>query len=168
MFINTTAFVLAVFTGAFRLAEIGYGEKNAAAMLAKGGKEFAPQQRLPIFILYTLWLCILPIITPKYLKPNLVLLAVFFALEGLRWWAIAHLRGFWTTRVIILAHAKRIVTGPYRFFAHPIYIALFGEVLALSLAFGQWHLGCFVGGLTALWIYLRTRTEDNALKQMGP
>lgn len=164
---NTTVLVLAALTGLFRLAEIAYGEWNTKAMMRDGGIEYATWQRWPIFICYALWLGLLIVFTFKFLSPNPVFLGIYAVCEILRWWAIAHLGKYWTTRVIIVPHGKRITTGPYRFLPHPIYIALFGEVVALSLTFGQIHLATFFGGLTALWIYFRLRAENEALQQLN-
>jgi methyltransferase len=166
MFINTTALTLAALTGIFRLAEIAYGEVKTKAMRADGGKEYASWQRWPIFITYGLWLSLLPIFALKDAEANLVWLGIYIVMECLRWWAIKHLGNYWTTRIIIVPTGKRITTGPYRFLPHPIYIALFGEVIALSMTFGQTGLAQLFGGLTALWIFFRVRAENAALEQL--
>jgi methyltransferase len=166
MFLNTAALTLATLTGVFRLCEIGYGEWNAKKLYAEDGQEFAAWQRWPIFILYALWLFALPVFTLLDTQPNYWILTLYVVCEVLRWWAIFHLGKFWTTRIIVVPNGKRITSGPYRFLPHPIYIALFGEVVALSLTFEQWGLACFFGGLVALWIFFRIRAEDMALKLM--
>ena len=166
MQLNTTVLILAALTAIFRLAEIAYGEWNARAMMRDGGIEYASWQRWPIFIGYATWLALLAIFTFQFLPPNPIFLAAYIALEILRWWAIAHLGKYWTTRVIIVPHGARVTTGPYRFLPHPIYIALFGEVIALSLTFGQINLAALFGGLTALWIFFRVRAENVALAKL--
>lgn len=158
--------VIIALTGLARLGEIALGEKNARILLAENGKEFAPKQRLPIFALYTVWLAALLFLTPASAEISLPFLALFISLQLLRWWGIAHLGKYWTTRIIVVPLSWRIRTGPYRFFSHPIYVALAGEVMALSLAFGAWGVGCFFTGLVALWIFFRIRAENRALSQL--
>lgn len=166
MHFNSTVLLLVALTGLFRLAEIAYGEWNAKAMLRNGGIEYATWQRWPIFICYALWLALLVLFTFKFLQPKPIFLTLYVLCELLRWWAILHLGKLWTTRVIVIPNGARVTTGPYRFLPHPIYIALFGEVIALSLTFGQVHLATFFGGLTALWIFFRLRAENEALTQL--
>lgn len=165
MNLNTSAVILAGLTGFFRLAEIMYGEINALAMRKRGGEEFAPWQRWPIFITYTLWLILLPVYALKDTKVSALFLALFVLMQVLRWWGIVHLGKFWTTRIIIVPGTKLVKSGPYRILLHPIYIALFGEVIALSLTFDLWGLAQLFGGLTALWIFFRVRSESAALAQ---
>jgi methyltransferase len=143
MILNDKALILIILVALARIVEIGIGEFNARRMLREGGKEYAPWQRPPIFIIYGLWLVSLAVLTPKNAVPHEAMLWVFCLLEVTRWWAIAHLGKYWTTRIIVIPLTFRITTGPYRFMKHPIYIVLLGEVMALSLTFNQWGVGCF-------------------------
>src|ERR1043166_3691435 len=85
-----------------RLGEIALGERNARILLAKQGKEFAGHQRLPIFALYSVWVAAVPCLPPIPAPIRLPLMALFVALELLRWWAMAHLGKYWTTRIIVV------------------------------------------------------------------
>ncbi|NDE90770.1 MAG: hypothetical protein EB059_06480, partial [Alphaproteobacteria bacterium] len=166
MLINTAALALAGLTGFFRLAEIVYGEIKTRYMRREGGKEYASWQRWPIFVCYALWLALLPIYALKTTEPNPLWLGIYAVMEVLRWWAIVHLGRYWTTRIMIVPGGKRVTTGPYRFLPHPIYIALLGEVIALSLTFEQTGLALFFGGITALWIFFRVKAENAALQEL--
>lgn len=160
---NEITFVIVLFVGACRLGEIALGEINARRMLAEGGKEYAPEQRPPVFIGYTLWLASLVVFTPPTGAPHDLFLLIFLALQCIRWWAIAHLGKYWTTRVVIIPLTFRIKSGPYRFLKHPVYFVLLCEVMALSLAFGQVAIGCVATGLIALWIRWRAREESRIM-----
>lgn len=167
MTLNLAALILVIYTGLARLAEIGVGEKNALKMLnEKEGREFSTWQRPPIFLIYALWLAALLWLTPGEQPIEPFALILFVLLQALRWWAIAHLKEFWTTRIVIVPLAWKIITGPYRFFRHPIYVALVGEVFALSLVFQQMELAALFGGLTLIWVSVRIRSESRALKMM--
>ncbi len=167
MIFNTSAVILAGLTGFFRLAEIAYGEIKTISMRKDGGKEYASWQRWPIFVTYGLWLALLPIFVLKGTQVNLLFLGIYVLMQVLRWWGIAHLGKYWTTRIMIVPGGTLIKTGPYLLLPHPIYIALLGEVIALSLTFDQYALASFFGGLTALWIFFRIRAENAALAQLN-
>lgn len=166
MIFNTAVIVLAGLTAFFRLAEIAYGEIKTIAMRRDGGKEYSSWQRWPIFIGYGLWLILLTIYVLKDTQINALFLVIYVLMQVLRWWSIVHLGKYWTTRIMIVPNGEMVRTGPYRFLPHPIYIALFGEVVALSLTFGQTELAALFGGLTALWIFFRVRAENAALAQL--
>src|SRR6185436_14944433 len=53
---------------------------------------------------------------------------VFAAAKAVKWWAIISLGGAWTFRVIVVAGAPRVASGPYRFFRHPNYVAVVAEL----------------------------------------
>ena len=55
--------------------------------------------------------------------------SVFVAAKALKYWAIASLGSRWTFRVLVPAGSQRIIRGPYRWMAHPNYLAV-----ALELA----------------------------------
>jgi methyltransferase len=164
--INIPLFVTVAVCALFRIAEITLGDINAKKLLEMGGREFSPWQRPPIVIAYAVWLGTLLFLTPPTLHPQTPFLILFFMLQAMRWWAIGHLKHYWTTRIIIVPLAWKVTTGPYRVLKHPIYMVLGLEVFALSLAFDQWATACFFGGLTILWIYLRIRAESRALMMM--
>jgi len=166
MIINQSLLYIIPAVALARTAEIALGEINARKMLAEGGKEFSPWQRLPIFIAYAAWLAMLAWRTPEHLAPHGFMIGLFFLSQVTRWWAIVHLGGFWTTRIVVVPNASKITSGPYRFVSHPIYGVLIFEVFILSLAFHQLGLGCLFTGITAGWVFLRMRTESRALQMM--
>jgi methyltransferase len=85
------------------------------------------------------------------------------AAQGLRWWAVASLGGRWTTRVIVLPGAAPVRRGPYRWLAHPNYLAVAVEVAALPLALGAWRTAIVASVLNALLPRTRIGVEEGAL-----
>ncbi|HVY12149.1 MAG TPA: isoprenylcysteine carboxylmethyltransferase family protein [Alphaproteobacteria bacterium] len=164
--LNPSLLIIIPIVALLRLGEVALGEVNARNMLREGGKEFSSWQRVPIFALYAVWLAALAFFTTPATQPQGFALGLFAALQLLRWWSIAHLGKFWTTRIVIVPLGYKITTGPYRFLHHPIYAVLMGEVMALSLAFDQPAIGCFFTGLTAWWVLIRMRAESRALQMM--
>ena len=66
------------------------------------------------------------------------MLALVVAANVLRWWCIATLGPRWTARVIVLPGAPLVTAGPYRWFAHPNYVAVIVEGAALPLVGSAW------------------------------
>jgi len=60
-------------------------------------------------------------------------LALFGLAKALKLWAISSLGSRWSYRVLVLPGAPLITAGPYRFLAHPNYIAVAGEIASVAL-----------------------------------
>jgi methyltransferase len=92
-------------------------------------------------------------------------LIVFAAAKAIKWWAILSLGPFWTFRVIVVPGSSLVAAGPYRFFRHPNYIGVMGELAGVALTTGALLSGVagFVtfGGL----VMKRITIEERALRQ---
>ena len=88
---------------------------------------------------------------------------VFLAAKALKYWAIATLGQRWTFRVLVPPESTSVTGGPYRWFAHPNYVAVAGELAGFALLV---HAG-WVGLAATLWfillMWLRIRVEERAL-----
>jgi methyltransferase len=63
--------------------------------------------------------------------------ATLFVLgKVIKWWAILTLGPSWTFRVIVVPGAPLVATGPYRWFRHPNYIGVVGELAGAALMTG--------------------------------
>jgi methyltransferase len=146
-----------------RLAELAYANRNTRALLARGASEYASWQH-PLFIgLHASWLLSLLFFVPTGQPPNWYLIAVFFALQGLRVWVIATLGAAWTTRIISLPEAPLVRAGPYRLMRHPNYAIVAAEIAVLPLAFGAVKLALIFSVLNAALLAVRIRAEEEAL-----
>ena len=74
---------------------------------------------------------------------------------------------YWTTRIITIPNALLVQHGPYRWFRHPNYIIVAGEILLLPLAFGHLATALVFTGLNAVVLIWRIRTENDALLERG-
>ena len=89
--------------------------------------------------------------------------AVFVAAKALKYWAIASLGPRWTFRVLVPPGSTRIVSGPYRWLAHPNYVAVAGELAGVALAMHARVTGPLaVAGFGAL-LLRRIAIEEKAL-----
>jgi methyltransferase len=90
-------------------------------------------------------------------------LVVFAIAKALKYWAIASLGPRWTFRVLVPPQSTRTVRGPYRWLAHPNYIAVAGELAGVALAAHALLVGPLaIAGFG--WLMLRRISiEENAL-----
>ena len=66
--------------------------------------------------------------------------------QALRWWCIRTLGPQWNTRVIVVPGLPLVDAGPYRWFAHPNYVAVVVEGFALPLAGSAWVTAAVLHG----------------------
>ena len=89
--------------------------------------------------------------------------AVFVAAKALKWWAIMALGPSWTFRVIVVPGDRLVRTGPYRYVAHPNYVAVIGELMGVALLTGARGTAPFAIAGFGLLIAMRVAIERRAL-----
>jgi len=94
--------------------------------------------------------------------------AVFTCGKALKWWAILTLGPFWTFRVITVPGAPLVRTGPYRFFRHPNYAGVLGELAGVALMTGALVAGPIATAVFGALMLKRVAVEDAALCARGP
>jgi methyltransferase len=91
-------------------------------------------------------------------------LIAFVGAKALKWWAIRTLGRSWTFRVIVVPDAPLVIGGPYRFLRHPNYVAVVGELIAVSLMTQAWIAGPVAVVGFGLLILKRIAVEERALR----
>lgn len=95
-------------------------------------------------------------------------LALFGLAKALKLWAISSLGSRWSFRVLVLPGAPLITSGPYRFLAHPNYVAVAAEIASVALIVWAPITGVLATtGFGALMVK-RIRIEDRALGRSAP
>jgi methyltransferase len=95
--------------------------------------------------------------------------AVVFVLgKALKWWAIVTLDRAWTFRVIVVPGMTRVASGPYRYLAHPNYVAVVGELLGVALLTGARITGPLATLAFGLLMVKRVAVERRALDAILP
>ena len=84
-------------------------------------------------------------------------------LQGLRIWVLATLGRRWTTRIIVLPGAPLVSGGPFRLLRHPNYCVVIGEIAVLPLVFGLTAIAITFSLLNAAMLWVRIRSETQAL-----
>ena len=146
-----------------RGAELIYSSRNAARLRQRGGVEFGRGHYPFMVLLHTAWLIAMAIGIWRNPIVRTVPLVLYAVLQILRVWVLATLGSFWTTRVISVPGEPLVRRGPYRFFRHPNYLVVIGEVATLPLVFGQVTNAIVFSALNLAIIAWRIRVENAAL-----
>src|SRR5262245_30280541 len=111
-------------------------------MRARGGRE-VPGSQIPLFVA-------LHVATPLGLvvevlsgaaRPTVLWpfwLALWIGAVALREASMLALGDRWSARLYVVPGEPLVGRGPYRFLAHPTYVAVSVELVALPLLFGAW------------------------------
>jgi methyltransferase len=156
-----------------RVAELVVSARHAKALLGRGGVEYG-FGHFPVMIVLHVGLiagCVLePLLAGRTFLPVLgfPMLALTVLANVLRWWCISTLGERWTARVIVLPGAPLVRSGPYRWFAHPNYVAVIVEGFALPLTGSAWITATAFTVLNAALLTVRIRCEVRALAAAAP
>ena len=151
--------------------ELRYSRRNEQRLRALGAVERGRGHYPAMVAIHALWLVstlvegLLRGPAPPAWWP--VPLILFLIVQPLRYWAIYALGENWNVRVLVVPGSEPVSRGPYRFFPHPNYVVVAVEVLTLPLAFGAWTTALVFSTLNALFLYVRIRTENRALREFS-
>ncbi len=157
-----------VLLAAERAAELVVSSRNARRALAAGGVEVG-RGHYPAMVLFHaafLLACAAePVLWPRPWPTAAAVAALSAALlaQGLRWWAILTLGRRWSTRIIVVPGAPPVVSGPYRLLAHPNYLAVALELLAVPLIGGALVTAVLATLGNAALLAVRIPAEERAL-----
>ncbi|TIH38294.1 isoprenylcysteine carboxyl methyltransferase family protein [Subtercola vilae] len=156
-------------TGGERFVELGVSARNAAWAFERGGVEFGQKHFPFMVVLHTAMLlaCLGEVfLLGREFVPWLgwPMLAIALASQVLRWWCIGTLGRRWNTRVIVVPGLPLVNRGPYRWFAHPNYVAVIAEGVALPLVYSAWITAvAFTAINLVLLLRVRIPVEETAL-----
>lgn len=148
-----------------RLGELWLARRNTARLIERGAVEVAAAHYGLIVLLHAVWLGGLWGI--GWARPvSVPWLGVFLVLQGMRVWVLSSLGPRWTTRVIILPGAPLVSHGPYRYFSHPNYMVVIGEIAVLPLCLGLPWYALIFSVANGLVLTIRIRAENAALRRV--
>lgn len=148
-----------------RMLELAVTERNERRLLERGGVPAADDGLPALVAVHAAMFFLLPAEWALAAWPRLgahtaVFLGLAAAAVALRYWALASLGPYYTKRVIRVPGAPLVARGPYRWLRHPIYRAVFVEMLAWPLAFGCWFTAAAVGAAHLVALRRRIRAEE--------
>lgn len=153
-----------------RIAELRLARRNEAWARERGAREIGTGHYPLFFVLHGAWG--IGWITEALLRgPTLsaywwAWLAGFVFAAVLRYWAIATLGPRWNTRILVIDGLPAIRTGPYRFIAHPNYLAVAIELVCIPMIFGGWVTAAIASVLNAaLLLGVRIPAEQRAVRE---
>lgn len=145
-----------------RLLELWIARRNTATLLARGGREAAPEHYPLIVVLHAAW--IVGLVFLAFGRPvTLWALAAFVLVQVLRFWTLATLGRRWTTRIIVVPGETLVAAGPFRYVSHPNYLVVIAELLLLPLVFGLPLYAAVFSALNAAVLTVRISAEERAL-----
>jgi methyltransferase len=155
-----------------RLAELVVSNRNLRWSRRRGGVEIGAGHYPAMVTLHSALLagCVAEVwLLDRPFVPALgwPMLALVLAGQALRWWCVSTLGPQWNTRVVVVPGAGRIRSGPYRYLAHPNYVAVVLEGLALPLVHTAWLTAVIFSVLNAGLLSVRIRSESGALAMLG-
>ncbi len=151
-----------------RVAELRLAKRNESWARAQGARELGAGHYPLFFLLHGAWgigwiseaLLGGPTLAPMWW----LWLAGFVLAEALRYWAIATLGQRWNTRILVIDGLPAIRSGPYRFVAHPNYLAVALELVCIPMIFDAWITAAIASVLNAaLLLGIRIPAEQRAV-----
>ncbi len=170
---NTLAFVLAVIVGLL-LAETRLSRLNERWLRAQGA--IAPEGDVygALALLYPAAFILMGLeglygtavsrpqpAAPSWFAAGLLMVV---ASKGLKYWAIRELGQRWSFRVLIQPGVPLVTTGPYRYIAHPNYLAVVGELVGTAMMCRARVTGPMMILLFGTVLWARVRFETRVLK----
>jgi methyltransferase len=161
-------YTLLAVIGVERVCELVVSTRHANASLRRGGVE-SGAGHFPVMVALHVLLLVGCVVEPLTLHRTFIpalgypMIAVVVAANALRWWCIATLGPSWSARVIVIPGMPLVRSGPYRWFAHPNYVAVIIEGAALPLAGSAWITAGTFTVLNAALLTVRLRCETRAL-----
>jgi methyltransferase len=165
-------YTLLAVIGVERVCELVVSTRHANASLRRGGVE-SGAGHFPVMVALHVLLLVGCVVEPLALHRTFIpalgypMMAVVVAANALRWWCIATLGPSWSARVIVIPGMSLVRSGPYRWFAHPNYVAVIIEGAALPLAGSAWITAGTFTVLNAALLTVRLRCETRALAAAG-
>ncbi len=160
--------ILLLFFVMERLAELRSAKRNFRKLIERDGREFGAAHYPAIVAMHVAFFASLLIeflsrgapLAPILLVPLLLLTAA----QLLRLWARHTMGTRWTARIVVIPGEQLVTKGPFRFFAHPIYVAVALELFSLPLIFGLYWT-CFIFSIlnAMMLLFIRIPCERKAL-----
>lgn len=153
-----------------RVSELRLAKRNLEWAQERGGRVIAEPHYWMFFLLHSGWLLAWPLEAwlrgPQLASWWQAWLGGFVLAEALRYWAIASLGKRWNTKIVVLDGEPLVRRGPYRFLAHPNYLAVALELACVPMIFDAWLTALICTVLNAaLLLGLRIPAEVAAVRE---
>ena len=170
---STTFYIgLVLVVAVQRILELRLSKNNTKRLLDQGAVEVGSGHYPAMATLHTVWLfaCIGEAMWRNQTPPMpLVVVGLTMLVIGqiLRLVAIKTLGPRWTTRIIVVPHARVVNDGIFRFIRHPNYLGVVLEIAALPLIFGGWMTASIFTVANGWLLLVRIKTEEQELSRLN-
>ncbi len=163
----TWVFWVLAYLLAQRLGELVYAKRNTARLISEGAKEYGADHYHYFILLHGSWIIVMVMLAKPDHELNPYILNAFFLSQILRFWTLASIGRWWTTRIISAPHFPRVKKGPYKFLSHPNYTVVVLEIAIVPLLLGLWWAAILFSVLNAILLRHRIGIEETVLRERG-
>lgn len=139
-------------------------------MRTQGAVEFGGKHYKYIVLMHVLFFIVLSSEKVLLERQLSFLWPFIFGLFGfaqiMRIWAISSLGKFWNTKILVLANAKVVRKGPYRFLRHPNYFVVAIELIVIPMLFNAVYTALLFTLLNVIMLMVRIPAEEKALRTL--
>ena len=152
-----------------RLFELVLARRNERILKSIGAIEFDKDGYKVIVAMHVLFL--ISLVTEKVFferKLNdlwFLFAALFLCAQVLRYWAISSLGVYWNTKVLVAPDHNIVISGPYKYFRHPNYIAVIIEIATIPLIFSCYITAVVFSVINLFLLRRRIKIEEEVLIQ---
>jgi methyltransferase len=155
------------------LIEAARARRNERAQMARGGIE--PEDDVYNIMRIVYPMAFVAMLAEWVLRPGTATAStavvvfgavVFAAAKTIKWWAILALGRCWTFRVIVVPGDPLVASGPYRYFRHPNYVGVFGELLGAAVMTRALVAGPIAIIVFAVLLQKRIAVEEHILRAL--
>ncbi len=161
-----TFLLFILFVCLLRLGELLLSGRNAKWLLEHGAVEYGSKHYPFIVGLHVLFFLslILEYSTQQPHSFSLILFIFFCLLLMFKIWIITSLGKFWNTRIYRISSLDLIRTGPYKYFKHPNYAVVIGEIAVIPMIFHLYVTAIVFTLLNLVVLFVRIKEENSVLR----
>ncbi len=150
-----------------RLIELFIAGRNEKWLLSNGAVEYGKRHYPYIVLLHTCYVisvfCEYNFFSEKDISYPFLL--VFICLLTAKIWVISSLGHYWNTKIFRIPGKTPVQTGAYKYFKHPNYILVVGEIAIFPLIFHLYYTAVIFSLLNAVMLSVRIKTENKVWNQ---
>jgi len=152
-----------------RLVELRIARRHRSWALDRGAVEYGGSHYPWMVALHVLLLPSCAVEVALFERPwqqavGITMVGVVALTMLLRYWVIVTLGRQWNTRVLLVPGESLAVSGPYRYLAHPNYLAVVVEIIALPMIHSAWLTAIVFSAANAVLLSRRIMVENRALE----
>lgn len=158
-------FIFIAFILFLRMTELSLSKRNEKWLVQNHAIEYGNEHYRFIVMLHVLFFLslIFEYMVNPYAKLNLLFLILYIILLAFKVCTIFSLGKFWNTKIYRIPNAPLVKKGPYKYFKHPNYMIVIGEIAIIPLVFHLYFTAVIFTILNGIMLSVRIKEENKAL-----